>query len=51
VADVIEAPVEVILFDLGGVLMDFAGRKRLADLVGEHDDQVLAARWTSSRCC
>ncbi len=40
---------EVILFDLGGVLMNFGGLQRLADLSGESNTPDLRARWTSSR--
>lgn len=39
---------EVILFDLGGVLMDFAGLQRLADLCGEPNSPDLRSRWAAS---
>lgn len=39
---------DAILFDLGGVLMDFGGVRRLAELNGEADDAALRARWVAS---
>ena len=42
------APPEVVLFDLGGVLMDFRGLRRLADLIGQQDGPALRARWAGS---
>lgn len=38
-------PPEVVLFDLGGVLMDFGGLRRLADLTGRPDGPALRSRW------
>jgi hypothetical protein len=43
-----EVPRDVILFDLGGVLMDFGGLQKLADLTGEPNGPELQSRWTSS---
>lgn len=40
--------IEVVLFDLGGVLMDFGGLARLAALAGRPDDEVLRAVWAGS---
>jgi glucose-1-phosphatase len=40
---------EVVLFDLGGVLMDFGGLQRLADLSGETNGPDLQSRWASSK--
>jgi glucose-1-phosphatase len=40
---------DVILFDLGGVLMDFAGLQRLAELCGCVNGPDLRYRWASSR--
>ena len=40
---------DVVLFDLGGVLMDFGGLKRLAELSGEEEGPALHARWVASR--
>jgi glucose-1-phosphatase len=40
---------EVVLFDLGGVLMDFAGLRRFAVLCGIENGPELHARWASSR--
>lgn len=40
---------EVVLFDLGGVLMDFGGLRCLAELSGEEDGPALRSRWLSSR--
>ncbi|WP_375387461.1 HAD family hydrolase [uncultured Amnibacterium sp.] len=45
-ADVAEP--DVILFDLGGVLMDFGGLERLAELSGEDDGPGLRSRWIAS---
>ena len=39
---------EVVLFDLGGVLMDFVGLRRLAELAGEDDGPALRDRWIRS---
>lgn len=39
---------DVILFDLGGVLMDFGGLRRLAELSGEEDSPALRSRWVRS---
>ena len=39
---------DVVLFDLGGVLMDFVGLRRLAELAGEDDGPALRERWISS---
>ncbi|WP_375399429.1 HAD family hydrolase [uncultured Amnibacterium sp.] len=39
----------MILFDLGGVLMNFVGLSRLAELTGENDDAALQSRWVASR--
>jgi len=39
---------EVVLFDLGGVLMDFHGVQRLANLCGQENGPDLQARWASS---
>jgi glucose-1-phosphatase len=39
---------DVILFDLGGVLMDFAGLQRLADLTGLRNGPDLRSRWSTS---
>lgn len=40
---------DAILFDLGGVLMDFRGLSRLAELTGEDDGPALRSRWAGSR--
>lgn len=40
---------DVILFDLGGVLMDFGGLRRLAELSGEEESPALRSRWVSSK--
>jgi len=40
---------QAILFDLGGVLMDFGGLGRLADLTGYVQDAGLEERWVSSQ--
>lgn len=40
---------DVILFDLGGVLMDFGGLGRLAALSGEEEGPALQSRWVASR--
>jgi putative hydrolase of the HAD superfamily len=40
---------DVILFDLGGVLMDFGGLRRLAELSGQEEGPALQSRWVSSR--
>jgi putative hydrolase of the HAD superfamily len=39
----------VIIFDLGGVLMDFRGPERLAALLGERCDEELRRKWSSSQ--
>lgn len=39
---------DVILFDLGGVLMNFGGLARLAELAGKKQDAALRTRWISS---
>jgi glucose-1-phosphatase len=44
-----ELSLDVVLFDLGGVLMEFGGLQRLADLTGEENGPDLRARWASSR--
>jgi glucose-1-phosphatase len=41
--------VEVVLFDLGGVLMDFTGLRRFAVLCGMENGPELQRRWASSR--
>lgn len=41
-------PLELVLFDLGGVLMDFGGHQRLADLTGAGNDAALRDRWARS---
>ena len=43
-----EPPPEAILFDLGGVLMDFSGLQRLAELTGEDNDAAFGERWGRS---
>jgi putative hydrolase of the HAD superfamily len=40
---------EVVLFDLGGVLMNFGGLRRLAQLTGSEEGPALATRWASSK--
>ena len=40
---------DVIVFDLGGVLMDFTGLQRLSDLSGEENGPGLRSRWASSK--
>ena len=47
--DTTELQQHAILFDLGGVLMDFGGLKRLADLTGRANDADLRTRWASSK--
>lgn len=42
------SPPDVILFDLGGVLMDFSGLQRLAALTGEENGPELRKRWVAS---
>ncbi len=39
---------DAIVFDLGGVLMDFGGLRRLAELSGEDDGPALRSRWVGS---
>ena len=39
---------DAIIFDLGGVLMDFGGLRRLAELSGEADDPALRSKWVAS---
>lgn len=39
----------VILFDLGGVLMDFGGLQRLTQLSGQKENPALRSRWTASK--
>jgi HAD superfamily hydrolase (TIGR01509 family) len=39
---------DVVLFDLGGVLMNFGGLGRLAELSGEKQGAALQTRWISS---
>lgn len=39
---------DAIVFDLGGVLMDFAGLRCLAELSGRDDDAALRAEWVTS---
>ena len=43
-----DAGPDVILFDLGGVLMNFGGLARLSDLAGKKQDAALRTRWISS---
>lgn len=40
--------IEVVLLDLGGVLMDFGGLGRLGALTGRPDDEALRADWAGS---
>ena len=40
---------DVVLFDLGGVLMDFRGLGRLAELTGEEDGPALGSGWVAPR--
>jgi len=40
---------DVILFDLGGVLMDFGGLHRLAVLSGQEEGPALRSRWVASK--
>jgi glucose-1-phosphatase len=40
---------DVILFDLGGVLMNFGGLQRLAELSGEEDGPALRSKWVTSK--
>ncbi len=40
---------EVILFDLGGVLMNFGGLQRLAELSGEEEGPALQSKWVTSK--
>ena len=40
---------DVILFDLGGVLMDFRGLGRLAEQSGEEEGPALRSRGVASR--
>jgi glucose-1-phosphatase len=42
------APVEVVLFDIGGVLADFAGLPVLRELTGADSELDVAARWLLS---
>jgi putative hydrolase of the HAD superfamily len=39
------SPVEIVLFDLGGVLIEFGGVEPMKDLAGIHDDEELWRRW------
>ena len=39
------APIEVVLFDLGGVLIDFGGVEPMKQLAGITDDDELWRRW------
>lgn len=41
--------VEAILFDLGGVLMDFGGLQRLAKLSGQENGPALRSKWVTSK--
>ena len=40
---------DAILFDLGGVLMNFGGLQRLAELAGEEDGPALRSKWVTSK--
>lgn len=40
---------DAILFDLGGVLMNFGGLRRLAELSGHEYDAALTSKWVSSK--
>ena len=40
---------DAILFDLGGVLMNFGGLQRLAELSGEADGPALRSKWVGSK--
>lgn len=40
---------DAVLFDLGGVLMDFGGLRRLAELSGQAEDPSLRSRWVASK--
>lgn len=40
---------DAILFDLGGVLMNFGGLQRLAELTGEEDGPALRSKWVTSK--
>lgn len=45
-----EAPgPDAILFDLGGLLMNFGGLRRLAELSGDEDGPVLRSKWARSK--
>ena len=44
-----DEPVELVLFDLGGVLIDFAGVAPMKELAGITDDDELWRRWLSCR--
>lgn len=40
---------DAILFDLGGVLMNFGGLQRLAELSGEENGPALRSKWATSK--
>lgn len=40
---------DAILFDLGGVLMNFGGLQRLAELSGEQNGPALRSKWATSK--
>lgn len=40
---------DAILFDLGGVLMNFGGLQRLAELSGEENGPALRSKWVTSK--
>jgi putative hydrolase of the HAD superfamily len=42
-------PIEVVLFDLGGVLFDFGGVGRMKELSGIDDDEEIWRRWLGCR--
>ena len=43
------APFDVVLFDLGGVLVDFGGVQAMKELSGITDDDELWHRWLTCR--
>ncbi len=49
VSDTDHPALDAILFDLGGVLMNFGGLQRLAELSGEADGPALRTKWVTSK--
>jgi len=42
-------PIDFVVFDLGGVLVELGGVRDFGDMIGEPDDERVWARWLSNR--